>query len=79
MENTEKKDIFEELELYDCPICQGTGLLDESNGWIYVMCNDCGSQTGEVPYKTPEEREAVARKVVELWNMGKVIHTGIGD
>ena len=28
---------------------------------------------------TPEERLEAARRVALLWNMGKVIHTGVGD
>ena len=34
---------FEDLELLDCPICHGPGLIEEENGWcLYVQCLDCG-------------------------------------
>ena len=40
-------DIRDELELQDCPFCGGPGLLEEENGWCwYVMCMDCGAQSG---------------------------------
>ena len=38
--------ILDEIELFDCPICHGTGLLEEENGWcLYVSCLDCGSHS----------------------------------
>ena len=31
-------DIYEELELQDCPYCRGPGVLEEEGGWCwYVM------------------------------------------
>ena len=37
-------DIYEQIELQDCPYCGGAGLLAEEGGWSwYVMCMDCGS------------------------------------
>ena len=73
-------DIFEELELQDCPYCGGAGLLEEENGWCwYVMCMDCGSQTAPFEYKTPEEYVEAARKAAHLWNIGKVIRADNGE
>lgn len=73
-------DIFHEIELEECPVCGGAGIVEEENGWcMYVSCLDCGSRTAELPYNTPEEREPTARRAASLWNMGKVIHTGVGD
>ena len=73
-------DIHEMIELQDCPICGGAGLLEEENGWCwYVMCMDCGSQTAECSYKTPEERLEAARKVAHLWNIGKVMRGNISE
>ena len=73
-------EIYEELRLEDCPFCGGAGLLEEENGWCwYVMCVDCGSQTAECGYKTPQERLEAARKVAHLWNIGKVMRSNIGD
>lgn len=73
-------DIHEELELQDCPYCQGAGLLEEENGWCwYVMCVDCGSQTAPMPYKTPAQRLEAARQAAHTWNVGKVIRATAGD
>ena len=36
-------DILENLDVFDCPLCGGPGLLEEENGWcVYVTCLDCG-------------------------------------
>lgn len=73
-------DIYEELELQDCPYCRGPGVLEEEGGWCwYVTCMDCGSQTAAFEFKTPEERIAAARKAAHLWNIGKVIRADIGE
>ena len=73
-------DIHQELELQDCPYCGGAGLLEEENGWCwYVMCVDCGAQTAAFEFKTPDERLAVARKAAHLWNIGKIMRSGIGE
>ena len=63
-----------EIELEDCPVCRGTGAMQDEQGWcVSVCCMDCGAETAHASYHTPEER------VAQLWNMGKVIHTGVGD
>ena len=37
---------FLDINLLDCPVCRGPGLLEEESGWcMYVMCLDCGWQT----------------------------------
>ena len=37
---------YQEIELQECPICGGAGLMEEENGWcFYVACLDCGSHT----------------------------------
>jgi len=73
-------DLFESLEIFDCPDCHGPGVLHEDHGWcVYVECMDCGSHTAELSFRTEEERETQAKQVVHLWNMGKVIHSGVGD
>ena len=46
-------DIRQEIDLLDCPRCQGPALLEEENGWCYyVMCLDCGCHTAEVEFKS---------------------------
>lgn len=73
-------DILDEIELLECPICGGAGLLEEANGWcMYVMCMDCGCHTAEVPFKTEEAKLQAAQRVADTWNMGKVIVMGPGD
>ena len=68
------------IELEDCPVCRGTGLMQEENGWcVYVECLDCGSHTAELCYNNEEERETAARQAASTWNMGKVVHTGASD
>ena len=46
---------------------------------MYACCLNCGTETAHVSCKTPEERLEAARRVAMLWNMGKVVHTGVGD
>lgn len=73
-------DLLNEINLLDCPLCQGPGLLEEANGWcFYVMCLDCGCQTAEAEFNTPEERLTAARQAARLWNMGKVIPCSPGE
>lgn len=72
--------IHEELDLQSCPYCGGAGLIEEENGWCwYVMCVECGSQTAEIAYRTPEERTEAARKAAHLWNIGKILRSNAGD
>lgn len=73
-------DIFKDIELFDCPLCHGAGLLEEEAGWcIYATCLDCGCHTAEVPYKTEDERIEAARRAANTWNMGKVISHSPGE
>ena len=67
-------DIFDKIELHDCPFCGGAGLLEEEQGWCwYAMCVDCGSQTAAFSYKTPEEREQAAHEAALVWNLGEIV------
>ena len=73
-------DLFDEIELFDCPQCHGPGLIQEENGWcLYVECLDCGARTAELRYNNEAEREAAARHTASTWNVGKVITSGTGD
>lgn len=75
-----KLDIFERIDLQDCPYCDGPAMLEEENGFCwYVICGDCGSQTAEVTFKTEEERLDAAERAAHLWNIGKVMKTGVGE
>ena len=69
-----------EIELGECPICRGAGVMQDEQGWsVSVSCMDCGAETADAEYRTPEERLEAARQVALLWNMGKVIHNGMSD
>ena len=73
-------DIFTDIELLDCPICRGTGLLEEESGWcVYVSCLDCGCHTAEIPFRNDKERLRAAQQAAHTWNIGKVISSGVGD
>ena len=73
-------ELFDNIELRDCPICGGVCLLDEENGWcISATCMDCGCHTAELSYKNEEERLEAANNVAALWNMGKVIKSCVGE
>ena len=72
--------IHEQLPVQDCPYCGGPGLLEEENGWCWsVTCLDCGAQTAAFSFRSPEERFQAAKNAADLWNMGKVMRSGIGD
>ena len=35
-----------DIELEDCPICRGAGLIQDEQGWsVSVACMDCGAET----------------------------------
>ena len=35
-----------DIALQECPLCRGTGALEEEGGWlVYVQCLDCGCRT----------------------------------
>ena len=66
--------IEEMLEINDCPLCDGGGLLEEECGCgYYVMCLECGCHSVTIDFHSEEERLDAAKKTVMLWNTGKVI------
>jgi len=68
------------IELEECPICRGTGMLMHEGGWnVQVECADCSAHTVYVEYETPEEMVEAERQVAHLWNIGKVVHSGRGE
>lgn len=71
---------FDQIELQDCPICHGAGLIQEEGGWcVYVECLDCGCHTAELSYNSEEERLEMAKKAATTWNIGKVIQMSPGE
>ena len=72
--------ILKEIDLQECPLCRGTGVLEEEGGWcFYVSCMDCGAHTAEIPYKTADERLSAAKNAAQLWNIGKVLRPDPGE
>lgn len=73
-------EIFEQVEVQDCPICGGASLLEEDNGCgYYVMCMDCGARTVTIDFKTEEERLTAAQRAAHLWNIGKALPSTPGE
>ena len=65
---------MEEYILEECPICRGAGLLMHEGGWnVQVECADCSAHTVYVEYEDEDEKADAERKVIHLWNIGKVI------
>jgi len=74
------KDFEKDLDILDCPICDGPALLEEEEGWCYyVSCMDCGCHTAEIRFRSDEERPAAAKNAVSLWNNGKVLSSEPGE
>ena len=72
-------EIYEMIELEDCPSCLGPSILEEENSAYYVMCMDCGCQSATFGCKDDAGRLEAAKRTAELWNAGKVIFNGFGD
>lgn len=73
-------EIYEKIHLEDCPFCGGAGWLEKENNKFWsVTCMDCGSQTAEFEFKTPELSEEAAEKAAHMWNIGKVLRMGVGE
>ena len=67
-------ELYEQIELQECPICGGAGLMEEENGWcFYAACLDCGAHTAEIRYERDAERLDAAQRAAHLWNIGKVL------
>ena len=74
------KNVFEEIELQDGPLCGGPALLEEEGGWCwYVLCHDCGAQTAHFEFNSKKDRLDAAKKAARLWNMGKVVRQDNGE
>lgn len=68
------------IELEECPICRGTGMLLHECGWnVQVECVDCSAHTVYLEYSNEEEKLEAEQAVVRLWNMGKVLSSERGE
>ena len=53
-------ELYHDIDLQDCPLCHGPGMIEEENGWcLYVTCLDCGCRTAELSFSTPEEHDRI--------------------
>ena len=43
------------------------------------MCLDCGAQTAPIEIRCAKDRRDAARRVANLWNVGKVIRPDNGE
>lgn len=67
-------DFMDKIELEECPVCRGPGMLEVEAGWcVYVTCADCGSHTAEIEFRSEEEKREAALRAADTWNMGKVV------
>lgn len=44
-------EIYEMIDLQDCPRCFGPSILEEEDHSYYVMCMDCGCQSASLGLK----------------------------
>ena len=67
-------EIYEMLELNECPKCGGTGYLeDEGTNGVYISCIDCDAHTVVIDFKTPEDKlEAVVSAVCCMGVAGEI-------
>lgn len=68
------------IELEECPICRGAGVIMHEGGWsVQVECADCSAHTVYVEYDSEDEIPEAERRVAHLWNIGKVITSERGE
>ena len=62
------------IELEECPICRGAGMILHEGGWsVQVECVDCSAHTVYIEYADDAEKAEAERAVARLWNIGKVV------
>ena len=49
-------EIYEMIDLQDCPRCFGPSILEEEDHGYYVTCLDCGCQSATFEFKNDDER-----------------------
>ena len=73
-------DIFENINLLECPECGGPALPEDEQGWcVYVMCLECGCHTAEFEYRNEAEHAEAAKLAADTWNSGKVVPASPGS
>ena len=70
----------EKIMLEECPICRGAGMIFHEGGWnVQVDCTAGSAPTVFIEYGNEDEKREAERKVVHLWNIGKVITSERGE
>ena len=73
-------DIFEKIEVNDCPKCGGVAFLeDDGTNGVCVSCIDCTAHTVTIDFKAEDDKEAAAQKAADLWNSGKAVTSHPGE
>ncbi len=68
------------IELEECPVCRGPGMILHEGGWnVQVECADCSAHTVFVEYNNDEEKLDAEKKVAMLWNIGKVVKSDTSE
>ncbi len=68
------------IELEECPVCRGPGMILHEGGWnVQVECCDCSAHTVFVEYSNEEEKLGAEKKVAMLWNIGKVVKSDVSE
>ena len=68
------------IELEECPICRGAGMIMHEGGWsVQVECVDCSAHTVYMEYNNEKERAEAEQKVAMLWNIGKVVRSDTSE
>ncbi len=68
------------IELEECPVCRGPGMILHEGGWsVQVECADCSAHTVFVEYNSEKEKLEAEKKVAMLWNIGKVVKSDAGE
>ena len=68
------------VELEECPICRGAGMIMHEGGWsVQVECCDCSAHTIYLEYNNDAEKAEAEKSVAHLWNIGKVITSERGE
>ena len=59
-------EIYEMIDLQDCPRCLGPSLLEEVDHGFYVTCMDCGCQSATFRYKNDDDKLEAAKKTAAV-------------
>lgn len=70
-------EIYEMIELEDCPRCLGPSILEEENSGYYVMCMDCGCQSATFGFKDDAGRLEAAKEQLNCGMPARLFSTAL--